>query len=155
MTTTNHNTKKPIVIIDIDGTIAKVPAHRARLAEQTPPDWVAFYDDSFDDEAIMPTCDFVRRLTAFYEIMFCTSRKECARRKTQLWLERKLGFTPEDYTLIMRPDSDTRPDYIQKIECFKAETTSEERERVAFVVDDSPTVMLHWRKLGYRTFLFS
>lgn len=47
------------------------------------------------------------------------------------------------------------PDYIQKIDCFKAETTAEERERVAFVIDDSPTVMFHWRRLGYRTLLIS
>lgn len=148
------NTQKPIAVIDIDGTISTV-GPRARFLEQVPIDWEAFYADAFDDEPIVPMCNMLQMMKGNYEIIFCTSRAERSRRKTQCWLEARLGFTPQDYTLIMRPDRDIRPDYVQKIECFKAETTPEERERVAFVIDDSPTVMFHWRRLGYRTLLIS
>lgn len=148
------NTPKPIAVIDIDGTISTV-GPRARFLEQQPIDWERFYNDAFDDEPIAPMCQFLLLMRPHYEIFFCTSRAERSRRKTQCWLESRLGLTPQDYTLIMRPDNDFRPDYIQKIDCFKAETTAEERERVAFVIDDSPTVMYHWRRLGYRTLLIS
>lgn len=150
----NLNTPKPIVVIDIDGTISTV-GHRARFLELNPIPWDRFYADAFDDEPIAPMCNFLLLMKGKYDIFFCTSRAERSRKKTQMWLEARLGFTPQDYTLIMRSNSDTRPDYIQKIEDFKAETTAEERERVAFVIDDSPTVMFHWRRLGYRTLLIS
>ena len=154
MKQTKQSVTKQIVIVDIDGTVAKVGA-RARFAEQNPPDWTRFYQDPFDDEPIKTTCEFVSKMRGVYDIFFCTSRRECVRRETQIWLQKYIGLTPQDYTLIMRPEGDTRPDYLQKIDCFVAETTAEDRERVAFVLDDSPTVSFHWRKLGYRTFLVS
>lgn len=145
-------TLKPIAVIDIDGTIAEVGA-RGKFFEQNPIDWEAFYLDNFDDKPIVNVCDFVKRMRNEYEIIFCTARRECVRQKTQLWLRKHLGFEPGDYTLIMRSNDDARPDYIQKIENFIEETTSEERERVGFVIDDSLTVATFWRtKFGYRVF---
>lgn len=143
---------KPIAVIDIDGTIAEVGT-RGRYFEQNPIDWDAFYRENFDDKPIANVCDFVKRMRNEYEIIFCTARRECVRQQTQEWLLKNLGFQPADYTLIMRENGDTRPDYVQKIDNFIQETTSEERERVGFVIDDSLTVATCWRlRLGYRVF---
>lgn len=139
---------RPIAVIDIDGTIAKV-GERAELLKCNPVDWERFYADSFDDEPIPSVCRMVLSLSRRCEIFFCTSRSNRVRRKTQLWLLKTLGMTPEDYTLIMRADGDDRPDYIQKIDDFCAETTEEERNRVECVIDDSFAVAWHWKKLGY------
>ena len=62
---------------------------------------------------------------------------------------------PSDYELIMRPNDDVRPDYVQKIDCFCANTTEEERKRVRFVIEDSIAVAWHWRQLGYTCYQVS
>lgn len=144
--------QKPIVVIDIDGTIAEVGA-RGRYFEQNPINWDAFYQESFDDKPIRNVCEFVMLMRDKYDIFFCTARRESVRKKTQEWLKKNLDFQPTDYTLIMRSNVDDRPDYVQKIDSFVAETTDEERQRVRFVVDDSTTVAMMWKiKLGYRVF---
>ena len=139
---------RPIAVIDIDGTIAKV-GERGKLLHCTPVDWERFYNDSFDDEPIIDVCNMVIHLSRRCEIFFCTSRSERVRQKTQLWLLKTLGMTPKDYTLIMRPDKDERPDYVQKIDTFCTETTEEERKRVECIIEDSIAVAWHWRQLGY------
>lgn len=145
---------KPIAIIDIDGTLCIV-GNRRKYMEQFPPDWEAFYADSFDDQPIPTVCDFVRIMAKNYNIFFCTSRRESARQKTQLWLQRHLGMTPQDYTLVMRGINDRRPDVLSKVDTFTQETTEEERANVAFVVEDSPAMAVMWRRFGYRCFQFS
>lgn len=149
-----QNNTKPIAVVDIDGTIAKV-GPRAKLLNSTPVDWELFYNDSFDDEPIANVCYFVKMLQEECEIIFCTSRQERVRQKTQEWLKNHLGMEPSDYELIMRPNSDARPDYIQKIDCFCKETTDDERARVKFVIEDSMTVAYHWRQLGYTCYQVS
>ena len=145
---------KNIAVIDIDGTLCIV-GERRKYLEQFPQNWEAFYADSFDDQPIPAVCDLVRRLAANYEIVFCTSRRESVRQKTQMWLERYLDMTPQDYTLIMRRNNDRRPDVFSKIKTFNSETTEEERTRIAFVVEDSPAMAVMWRQFGYRCFQFS
>lgn len=143
---------RPIAIVDIDGTVAKVPTRRLRILSNPPVDWTAFYNDDFDDEPLSAGINLVWAIRDKMELFFCTSRRECVRQKTQLWIQKHLGLSPQEYTLIMRANDDLRPDYVQKIENFKAETTPEEKERVAFVVDDSNTCCWMWRqKCNYKT----
>lgn len=148
------DSKRPIAIIDIDGTIAKV-GHRGQYLEQCPIDWNAFYNDSFDDEPIRNVCYFVKLLQKECDIFFCTSRREVVRDKTQQWLKNHLGMEPSDYELIMRQAGDDRPDYISKIDNFIIHTTQEERSRVKFVIEDSMTVAWHWRQQGFTTYKVS
>jgi hypothetical protein len=61
-------------------------------------------------------------------------------------------LSPKDYTLIMRPNSDNRPDVVSKIDSFTQETTEYERSHVAFVLEDSLAMAHRWRELGYRCF---
>lgn len=143
--------KREIAVIDIDGTLCIVGDRRKHM-EADEPDWEAFYRDDFNDQPIRTVCDFVRQMSRYYEIFFCTSRRETVRQKTQLWLQRHLLLTPKDYTLIMRPNYDNRPDVVSKIECFIQETTEYERTHVAFVLEDSLTMAHRWRQLGYRCF---
>lgn len=143
--------KREIAIVDIDGTLCVV-GERRKYMEQSEPDWEAFYRDDFNDLPIRTVCDFVRQMSRYYEIFFCTSRRESVRQKTQLWLQHNLLMSPKDYTLIMRPNSDNRPDVVSKIECFTQETTEYERTHVAFVLEDSLTMAHRWRQLGYRCF---
>lgn len=145
---------RPIAIIDIDGTIAKV-GNRGQYLEQCPIDWSAFYKDSFDDEPIRNVCYFVKLLQKECDIFFCTSRREVVRDKTQQWLKNHLGMEPSDYELIMRQAGDDRPDYISKIDNFIIHTTQEERSRVKFVLEDSMTVAWHWRQQGFTTYQVS
>ena len=137
-----------IAVIDIDGTLCIV-GERRKFIEQFPQDWERFYADSFDDLPIPAVCDLVRELAKTYNIFFCTSRRESVRQKTQLWLKRHLGMTPQDYTLIMRSNTDRRPDVLSKIDTFTQTTTEAERADVAFVIEDSPAMAVMWRQFGY------
>lgn len=145
---------RDIAVIDIDGTLCVV-GDRRKFIEQSPPDWAAFYASSFDDRPITAVCDLVRQMALCYDLIFCTSRRESVRQRTQIWLERHLGMPPRDYTLIMRPDDDRRPDVQSKIERFKLETTPEERGSVAFVIEDSVSMAAAWRRAGYKCFQVS
>lgn len=140
---------KRIMVVDIDGTLAEVGPRR-QLLEVHPVDWDAFYRDSFDDEPIPEICHMVCELAKSYEVVFCTSRRESVRQATQLWLKRHLGMEPSAYTLIMRRNSDFRPEVVSKINTFHQETTPEERRSVAFVLEDNPAVANGWRLSGYR-----
>lgn len=142
-------TMRQIMVVDIDGTLAQVGPRR-RLLETTPVDWDTFYRDAFDDEPIPEICRMVRELAKSYEVVFCTSRRETVRQATQLWLRRHLEMEPADYTLIMRNDTDARPEVVSKIDTFNQETTIDERRAVAFVLEDNPSVANGWRLAGYR-----
>lgn len=145
---------RDIAVIDIDGTLCVV-GDRRKYLEQIPQDWEAFYADSFDDQPIPCVCDFVRTMAKSYDIIFCTSRRESVRQKTQMWLQRNLAMSPRDYTLIMRSNIDLRPDVVSKIDTFNQETTDEERNRVHFIIEDSVEMAGAWRKYGYRCFQVS
>ena len=141
--------KREIVVSDIDGTLCVV-GERQKYLESRPQDWERFYADEFDDEPIPEICRMIRELAKSYSIVFCTSRREVVRQKTQLWLKRHLGMEPKDYVLIMRDNSDLRPDIVSKIDSFYQETTPEERASVAFVLEDSRAMAQTWRGIGYR-----
>ena len=149
-----QNKERAIAVVDIDGTIARM-GDRARILDTYPIDWDKFYADPFNDEPIKNVCYFVKLLHKECDIIFCTSRSEKVRQKTQSWLKKHLDMDPSDYGLIMRPTNDERPDYISKIDCFFNETTDEERSRVRFVIEDSLTVAWHWRQKGFTTYQVS
>ena len=140
-----------IMIVDIDGTLSVV-GPRQRFIEGETKDREAFYADDFDDLPIPNTCHMVQWMSRFYEVIFCTSRRECAREKTQRWLRRNLGLLPVQYRLIMRPNDDDRQDAVSKHHCFMRETTEEERSRVAFVLENSHCEAAMWRMHGYICF---
>ena len=99
--------KKDIVIVDIDGTIAKI-GDRLKYLQQDPKDWDSFYEHCDEDEPIEDIIRLVQRLHfCGYNIVFCTGRRESVRNKTIEWIKKHLGFESWHYRLLMRKDNDT------------------------------------------------
>ena len=74
-----------VVIVDIDGTIAKL-GDRLKYLNQEPADWDSFYLASGEDEPIQVIIDLVNVLKNSYTIVYCTGRSEKARDVTKKWL---------------------------------------------------------------------
>ncbi len=136
-----------IVVVDIDGTIARVGDRLKHLQYDTP-DWDAFYADSFDDDPINEIIDLVSDLyCAKYDIVFCTARSECVRDKTVCWLNKHFGTGIISYTrLLMRHDGDNRHDTIVKPELLLNSGIT--FNSIAFILEDRNSMVKKWRELG-------
>tara|TARA_R110000796_G_scaffold240516_1_gene361625 strand:- start:743 stop:1183 length:441 start_codon:yes stop_codon:yes gene_type:complete len=136
------NIKKQIVVVDIDGTIAKV-GDRLKYLKLKPPDYDSFYLSCFDDEPIKDMIDFVKNLYPVYDIVFCTGRREQVREVTAKWL-----FNQGLYgALLMRPDGDMRHDVLTKPEALFDYL---DKSEVAFILEDRNSMVKKWRELGLR-----
>ena len=136
--------KKEIVIVDIDGTIAKV-GDRLKYLKTTPPDYEKFYASCFDDEPIQEIVDLVRNLQSKYVIIYCTGRREEVRDSTEKWLI-KQGLI--SCKLLMRPNKDHRHDTLVKPEQLSNEGVM--LQEIAFVLEDRDTMVAKWRSLGLK-----
>ena len=136
--------KKDIVIVDIDGTIAKV-GERLKYLQKEPKDWDSFYEHCDEDE---PIADIVRVVKDLYfcgyNIVFCTGRRESVRNKTIEWIKKHLGFESWHYRLLMREDNDWRHDTIVKPLMLDFPASE-----VLFVLEDRNSMVKRWRELGY------
>lgn len=141
---------KDIVICDIDGTVSLV-GERLKYLRETPPDWDAFYNDCFDDEPITEMCDLVNCLIrSGYRIIFCTGRRDTVRDKTERWIQKHLFYRNTTPEILMRPERDHRHDVAVKPALLDEFLTHEERERIAFILEDRDSMVKKWRELGYR-----
>lgn len=142
---------KNIVVVDIDGTIAKV-GDRLKYLQQENKDWDSFYEHCDEDE---PIEDMVRLVSDFYEwgynIVFCTGRRESVREKTRDWIKDNL-YMEHQYDLLMRKDKDWRHDTEVKPEllakwmwCNKVEPSD-----IYLILEDRDSMVAKWRELGYR-----
>lgn len=142
---------KNIVIVDIDGTIAKV-GDRLKYLQQENKDWDSFYEHCDEDK---PIEDMVRLVSNFYEwgynIVFCTGRRESVREKTRDWIKDNL-YMEHQYDLLMRKDKDWRHDTEVKPEllakwmwCNKVEPSD-----IYLILEDRDSMVAKWRELGYR-----
>lgn len=135
---------RDIVIVDIDGTIAKV-GDRLKYLKQEPKNWDSFYEHCNEDE---PIEDIVRLVQSFifcgHKIVFCTGRRESVREKTEEWIKKNLGLETNHYRLLMRKDKDWRHDTIVKplMLDFPA-------NEVFLVLEDRSSMVKKWRELGY------
>lgn len=140
---------KNIVVVDIDGTIAKV-GDRLKYLQQEKKDWDAFYEHCDEDEPIKDMCRLVADLYEMgKEIVFCTGRRESVSEKTKEWIKQHLHLTIGwDYNLLMRKDNDWRHDTEVKPELLqKASITP---DKVYFILEDRDSMVAKWRELGYR-----
>lgn len=134
---------KQIVIVDIDGTVAKV-GERLKYLKMEKPDYDKFYASCFEDEPIQEMVDLVDNLQGIYEIVFCTGRREEVRVVTERWLERNGLFGK----VLMRPNKDHRHDTTVKLlEIKKADIDLND---IAFVLEDRNSMVKTWRELGVR-----
>lgn len=138
---------KNIIVVDIDGTIAKV-GDRLKYLQQEKKDWDAFYEHCDEDEPIDEMCQLVADLFVLgRDIVFCTGRRESVRGKTRNWLTANVMST-YDSELLMRKDGDWRHDTEVKPELLqKAGITP---DKVYFILEDRDSMVAKWRELGYR-----
>lgn len=138
---------KNIVVVDIDGTIAKV-GDRLKYLQQEKKDWNAFYEHCDEDEPIKDIIELIELMQIHeYNIVFCTGRRESVRKKTEYWLFKNIWCLRE-YKLLMRKDGDWRHDTEVKPELLqKAGITPDD---VYFILEDRDSMVAKWRELGYR-----
>lgn len=137
------NSKK-IVIVDIDGTIAKA-GDRLKYLYQIPKDWDSFNNHCDEDEPYSNIINFINQLNNFlkYKIIFCTGRPEKCREKTTKWLTKYT--TIENFSLLMRKDGDYRHATLIKPELIK----NINKEDVLFIIEDDTNMAMKWRHLGF------
>ena len=140
---------KKVIVVDIDGTIAKV-GDRLKYLQQVPKNWDEFYEHCDEDAPIQPIVDLVDQLAVENEIVYCTGRRESVRRKTEIWIDNHMGFAGSsagELNLLMRKDNDWRPDTEVKPEMLKNAGYSP--ENVWFILEDRDSVVAKLRSLGY------
>lgn len=135
---------KNIVVVDIDGTIAKA-GERLKYLKMTPPNYDKFYSSCFNDEPIQEIVDLVDNLQFKYEIVYCTGRREEVREITEDWLKNQ-GLVVNK--LLMRPNNDHRHDTKVKPEQLSNEGIM--LQEIAFVLEDRNTMVDKWRGLGLK-----
>jgi hypothetical protein len=131
--------EKPVVIVDIDGTLAnqeglRSPFHWHKVGRDRPYEVV---------------CRWVRHLVPDYAVFVVSGRDSVSRRDTEAWLAR-YGIKYD--RLYMRPQRDSRADTIVKKEILDLILRQIPKEQIAFVIDDRPSVVQMWRDNGLRVF---
>lgn len=138
---------KNTIVVDIDGTIAKV-GDRLKYLQQEKKDWDAFYEHCYEDEPIKDIIELVELMQIHeYNIVFCTGRRESVRKKTEDWLFKNIWCLRE-YKLLMRKDNDYRPDTEVKPELLANAGITP--DNVWFILEDRDSMVAKWRELGYR-----
>lgn len=136
---------KNIVVVDIDGTIAKV-GDRLKYLQQGKKDWDSFYEHCDEDEPIKDVISIIEDL--YFEgrnIVFCTGRRESVRFKTVVWIQKNCF---SNFDLLMRPDGDFRHDTMVKPELLA--TAGYTPDKVLCIFEDRDSMVSRWRDLGYR-----
>lgn len=137
----NPTTLPPVVLVDIDGTMAL-------MGDRNPYDWEAVSQDKPN----WPVLDLVS--TLIFEgssIVFLSGRDGSCRDATLKWLRKWLPRGEDGrWFLLMREAGDNRKDSIVKREIFDAKIRG--NYHVRFVLDDRPSVCRMWRSLGLPVF---
>ncbi len=135
---------KGYILCDIDGTIADT-THRQHFVEKSPKDWKGFFGDISQDTVR----EDVRKMlidwyNQMYTIIFVSGRPDNYKEETLTWLEKNnLTFA---WTLIMRRESDKRPDTEVKLEILNQHFHN--KSLIHAVIDDRPSVIRMWRENG-------
>lgn len=139
---------KPVIIFDIDGTLADCE-HRRYFLNETPPNWKSFNESMVTD---CPKRDVVLLYhtlydSNLYDIILLTGRYEEYRQVTENWLKSwQIPFNE----IYMRKDGDNRKDAIIKEEILNILLS--EGKQILFTVDDRQQVVDMWRKNGITCF---
>lgn len=130
----NDNTKTPIIIVDIDWTVA----HKG---DRSPYDYSKVLEDTPHKDII----ELLQGLHPVFKIWFVTGRDESCRRDTLEWLNNHIPFKFE--FLYMRKANDKRGDDI-----IKHEIASQIAKNyyIFAVFDDRDRVVRAWRKAWIR-----
>lgn len=141
--------KKKFIVVDIDGTIAKV-GDRLKYLQQVPKNWDEFYNHCDEDSVIQPIAGLVDYLAVDHEIVYCTGRRESVREKTIQWIDNHMDFAGSfagELNLLMRKDNDWRHDTEVKPEMLAKHGYTP--ENVWFILEDRDSMVAKWRELGF------
>lgn len=136
--------KKPVVIWDLDGTLADgthrlhlLPTRDKHLAKS----WDAFNLACGDDSPINDNLKLMEVLHRNYYTVILTGRSAVAEELTRRWLQKHRAVFSE---LIMRPADDNRPDTEFKEEALRKIGLG----RIQCCFDDAEHIVKHIRSLG-------
>jgi hypothetical protein len=140
---------KTNLIVDIDGTVAKV-GDRLKHIQQERPDWDSFYKGCGEDE---PHTDILLMAVTLsmklnLRLVFCTGRREFHRAETEEWLMNHAVLGRGEYSLLMRPTGDKRHDTQVKPELLK--NAGFDTDNVWMILEDRNSMVAKWRELGFR-----
>nr|DAG39715.1 MAG TPA: hypothetical protein [Caudoviricetes sp.] len=143
------STSKPIVIVDLDGTLSDgthrlhlLPTDDLHLTES----WYEFNKAAVGDSPIKSTVAVVNGLwMSGFAVVILTGRSDEVMEDTSKWLSES-GVKYD--ALIMRRKEDNRKDTIIKEEVLRAIGL----ENIVCAFDDSPNVVKHFRSLGITTY---
>jgi predicted kinase len=133
--------KRPIVICDVDGTLANNTKGRSP------------YDESkvHMDEPYEVIVKWVNNLTHYelpgvpeYQVIIVSGRSTRCAISTEHWLSSRVTYT----RLFMRMGSDRRPDVEVKQDILNGILAKVPKEQIAFVLDDRPSVCRMWKENG-------
>lgn len=142
-------TSKPIVIVDLDGTLSEgshrlhlLPTENLHLTES----WREFNRAAAGDSPIKSTIAVINGLwVSGFAIVILTGRSDEVRYETCKWLNEN-GVKFDE--IIMRRQEDNRKDTVIKEEALRAIGL----DNIVCAFDDSPNVVKHFRSLGITTY---
>lgn len=130
-----HTVLTPAYICDVDGTVA------LNTGTRSPYDWSRVGED----EPNVAVVRVLKRLEKKARIIFMSGRDEECRATTVTWLVGQMPWL-STIDLFMRPQGDTRPDWVVKAELFDAHVR--DQYNVLGVFDDRDQVVRMWREMG-------
>lgn len=122
-----------VVICDLDGTIALLNGRDAVSQQHL-----------CGNDLVNPAVENIIRNCGL-RVIFTSGRSAKVRHETELWLLKHNLYGNNDL-LLMRPESDSRPDNIVKKELYQQHI--EGRFHVLYALDDRSVVCELWRSLG-------
>lgn len=127
-------TGRPIVICDLDGTIADL-RHRLHYIESAPKDYHGFFLAQADDPPIQEVIDHVKGLADNHDIVIVSGRPDTYAGLTERWLAvvARIPYV----SLLMRRGGDHRPDDMVKEEILAMLP----RENIVLAIDDRISVI--------------
>jgi predicted kinase len=132
---------KPIVLCDIDGTLADL-RHRRHYLQGETKDWKGFFAAMTADLPIWPVIKWVNALAQDYYVFLVSGRPLDYQDETMAWLE---AYEVKYHRLFMRNSGDKRPDVDVKAVMLQ----DLPKDRILFVIDDRPSVCIKvWRANG-------
>jgi hypothetical protein len=145
---------RPIIIFDLDGTLALID-HRRHLVECKNPDWDEFYKQCINDTPNTPVIvayntfrnkDYFITANPFFDVQIWSGRSDIVRSETDKWLRDKVH--ERAFVTKMRKEGDFTPDDELKMK-WMLEVGA---KNILFVFDDRDKVVKMWRDNGIPCF---
>jgi len=144
MASRKNGKPRPVVVVDMDGTIADASRREAKFLRRKKKDWTGFFRDMENDPPIQEILARVHELAATHDIVILTGRPEKYRPQTESWLKQH-KVTPVE--VLMRRSGDSRPDFEAKGALMRDLL---ERRDVVMALDDRVPVCEQYTALGVR-----